>query len=430
MLEFPLLSLAPTAEALRRLIGLRYVIVALLAVAIVFAKVVLGTAIQWTMVAAGLGLLLLVNMAIHRRVARQRSVSERELFTTFIIEVFALTGVLWTMGGSASPLVSLYLLPLTVAANLLRRRHTWIVALVTALCYSALIAFDVPVDEHDHAAVSTQFSQHVLGMWAIFVVSAALVAHYVSSLAQSLRERDRQLAQAREEGLRNERIVALGMQSAGAAHELSTPLASISVLAEDMARRHTHDPELADDVALLQGEVARCKQILNALAARAGSTSDEGEGMQSPEAFIRATLERWQLVRPVTPAVLRWVGTSPSPCLPVDRTLEQALHNLLDNAADASPAGFDVAGTTDAGKVVIDILDQGPGLSAEVQARVGEPFFTTKGPDGGMGVGIFLANATIERFGGSVHWFNRPGGGCCTRITLPCLVDTAPGASR
>ena len=422
MLDFPRLSVAPTAEALRRLIGLRYVIVALLVVAIVVAENFLDIEVPWPLAAAGLALLLVVNVVIHGCVAKQRSVSEPELFASFVVEVLALTAVLWTMGGSASPLVSLYLLPLTVAANLLRRRHTWVVALATALCYSALIAFDAPMEAHDHNAASTQFSQHVLGMWAIFVVSAALVAHYVSSLAQSLRERDRQLAEAREEVLRNERIVALGMVSAGAAHELSTPLATISVLAEDMARRHADDPELADDVALLQGEIARCKQILNALAERAGSPTDRLEGMQSPEAFVRATVDRWRLLRPVTPAELRWTGSAASQRLVVDRTLEQAIHNLLNNAADASPAGFDVAGTSAADEVVIDILDQGPGLTPEVQARVGEPFFTTKGPHGGMGVGIFLANATIERFGGSVRWFNRPGGGCCTRITLPCLA--------
>ena len=110
-----------------------------------------------------------------------------------------------------------------------------------------------------------------------------------------------------------------------------------------------------------------------------------------------------------------------------DQTLEQALLNLLNNAADASPDGFEVAGPHGDGDVVIDILDRGPGLTDEVQARAGELFFSTKAPEGGMGIGLFLANATIERFGGSVSLFNRPGGGCCTRVTLP-LADVWPEA--
>jgi two-component system sensor histidine kinase RegB len=106
-----------------------------------------------------------------------------------------------------------------------------------------------------------------------------------------------------------------------------------------------------------------------------------------------------------------------------DRTLEQALSSLLNNAADASPGGFEIVGRTDDGNVVIDILDRGPGLTPEVQARAGELFFSTKAEEG-MGIGLFLANATIERFGGSVRLFNRAGGGACTSVMLPSLAET------
>jgi two-component system sensor histidine kinase RegB len=263
-----------------------------------------------------------------------------------------------------------------------------------------------------------------------FIVSAALVAHYVSSLAQSLRERDRQLAYAREEALRNERIVALGTLSAGAAHELGTPLATMSVLAEDMARRHTSHPELAADVSDLQTEIANCKRILNALTQATGSTRGEGGGAESADLFLERSVDRWQLVRPGARATLRWDDSSPAPALVADHTLEQALQSLLNNAADASPEGFEVAGRADGSNVVIDILDGGPGLTEEAQARAGELFFSTKAPESGMGIGLFLASATIKRFGGSVRLFNRSTGGCCTRITLPFLVDRRPGGER
>jgi two-component system sensor histidine kinase RegB len=426
MVEFPLISLAPTPDALRRLIGLRYVVVALLAIAVLIVPVVAGTPVPWVPVSAGLTALLLVNAVVHRRVSTRQPVSEQELFASFVVEVLALTGLLYFVGGSTSPLVSLYLLPLTVAANLLRRRHTWILTLLAALCYSVLLVLFVPVEPHvDHGgAPPAQFSRHVLGMWGIFIVSAALIAHYVSSLAQSLRERDRQLAQAREEALRNERIVALGVLSAGAAHELGTPLATMSVLAEDMARRHSRHAELAADVADLQTEIAHCKRILNALTQATGSARGEGGGPQCADRFLEGAIDRWQLVRPTGRAALVWRDSSPAPTLVADRTLEQALHNLLNNAADASPDGFEVAGRTEGRNVVIEILDRGPGLTGESQARAGELFFSTKGSEGGKGIGLFLANATIERYGGSVRLFNRSEGGCCTRITLPFLADT------
>ena len=426
MVDLPLTFLAPTSDALRRLIGLRYAVAALLAVAALTIHFIVDMPLPLIPIMAGLAVLLLVNAFVHWRISTRRPVSEPELFANFSAEVLALTALLYFAGGSTSPLVSLYLLPLTVAANLLTRRHVWMLTLIAVLCYSLLLVWYVPFtpQEQHSDSQATHFGLHVLGMWVIFIVSAGLVAHYVSLLAQSLRERDRQLAHAREEALRNERIVALGTLGAGAAHELGTPLATMSVLAEDMARRHGHHAELAADVADMQTEIAQCKRILGALTEVTGSTRGEGGGAQSADEFLERTVDRWQLMRPGARAVLHWEDSSASPVLVADRTLEQALLNLLNNAADASPDGVEVEGRTDGGNVVIDILDRGPGLTAEVQARAGELFFSTKAPEGGMGIGLFLANATIERFGGSVRLFNRSGGGACTRITLPFLADT------
>ena len=410
-------------SALRRLIGFRYAVMVLVSASVLSLHAIFETPIPWPPVIAGLAGLVLVNVALHWYVSARGSVGEKALLVNFVLEIAALTSILYFVGGSTSPLVSLYLLPLTMAANLLTRRHTWVLAFLTAACYSLLLAVAVPMEEHVHdgGVQSKAFSEHLIGMWVIFVVSAGLVAHYVSSLAQAVRERDRQLARAREEALRNERIVALGTLGAGAAHELGTPLSTMSVLAEDMARRHAANAELASDVEVLQGEVAHCKTILNALARAAGTARGEGGGAEAADVFLMRTVDRWQLLRPAVPADVQWSGRD-APALVADQTLEQALLNLLNNAADASPSGFEVKGHAGEAEVVIDILDRGPGLTGEVSSRAGELFFSTKGSEGGLGIGLFLANATIERFGGSVSLFNRADGGCCTRVVLPPVV--------
>ena len=409
--------------AIRRLVGFRYAVALLVAIAIAALRLFFDVPVRWMPLILALATLVGVNAMLHARIAVQGTVSQRGLLVNFVLEIAALTAILYFVGGATSPLVSVYLLPLTMAANLLARSSTWTLALLTAACYTWLLFAGTPVAEHVHdaGAESKAFSQHLIGMWAVFVVSAGLVAHYVSSLAQSVRERDRRLAQAREDALRNERIVALGTLGAGAAHELGTPLATMSVLAEDMARRHAANAALSADVELMQGQIAHCKTILDALARAAGAERAEASAAEAADAFIARTVDRWQLLRPTVPAAVEWSG-SERPSLVSDRTLEQALHNLLNNAADASPGGFEVKGTAGAGEIVIDILDRGPGLSAETEARAGEPFYSTKAPEGGMGIGLFLANATVERFGGRVSLFNRVEGGCCTRVTLPLLA--------
>lgn len=409
-------------DAVRRLVGLRYVIVALLAASILVLRFVLGMPVPLVPATVGLVALLAINGVVHRQLRRAQPVREVELYANLVAEVMALTGLLFFLGGSTNPLVSLYLLPLTVAANLLSRRHTWTLATLTVMAYSLLLAWHVPLDPHaahgdDHA---TSFGLHLFGMWFIFVASAGLIAHYVSSMAQALRDRDRELAAAREEALRSERIVALGTLAAGAAHELGTPLATMSLLAEDMALRHADDPDLTDDVADLQAQVARCKRIISSLAASAGSARGEDAEPQAADRLLDDTIEDWRLMRPTVRATWRWQGGE-APRLVAEKTLGQALINLLNNAADASPGGIEIVAAAQGKEVVIDILDHGPGISAEDAPRVGQPFFTTKSEGGGMGIGLFLANATVERFGGRVSLFNRPGGGACTRITLPTL---------
>lgn len=91
---------------------------------------------------------------------------------------------------------------------------------------------------------------------------------------------------------------------------------------------------------------------------------------------------------------------------------------MLNNAADVSPAGIELEGSWTETQLTIEIRDRGPGLSEEVAQRAGQAFFTTKGPRG-LGIGLFLANASIERYGGEVNLFNRKGGGACVRVNLP-----------
>jgi two-component system sensor histidine kinase RegB len=340
--------------------------------------------------------------------------------------VLGLTALLYFAGGSTNPLVSLLLLPLMIAATILPARYSWGVAALAVCCYSLLLFWYLPLGEQPHhGEAAAEFNLHVLGMWATFVVSAGLIAHFVASMAHSLRERDRMLALAREEALRNERIVALGTLAAGAAHELGTPLATMTVLADDMAYRYAGQPELREDTAEMQTQIANCKAIISSLAGSAGAARGESGRAQAADSFLDEVLAKWLLMRPAVNVDCRWSDVTPAPSIIVEQTLSQAVINLFNNAADASPSRVEIFGRCEADRVVIEINDRGPGLSAEVARRAGEAFFSTKAP-AGLGIGLFLANATIERFGGRVQIFNREGGGACTQIALPVL---APGGA-
>jgi two-component system sensor histidine kinase RegB len=255
-------------------------------------------------------------------------------------------------------------------------------------------------------------------MWLGFMISVIVVAYFVVEMARAVRSRDAQLTRVREETLRNERIVALGTQAAGAAHELGTPLSTMSVVIGEM-RRECSAPEQQDSLLILDEQVRNCKRILDSLLSQAQETSSE----LPLEEFIHNVLDEWQLLRPTVHYRSQVSGLQPSPWLRADPALRSALLNLLNNAADASPDKMDILLRWNDANITLEIRDHGPGLTAEAAARAGSAFFTTKKE--GRGLGMFLANATLERLGGSVRLYNREGGGATTEVTLPLQGKTS-----
>jgi len=437
----PLLATQTGHSHLRRLFLLRCGAILAQCATLILVHRFLSPDFAWLPMLGAVGFLTVVNALTWWRLSLDFPVGSLELFLQLSIDVLVLTVLLYYGGGSTNPFVSLYLLPLVIAAATLPRRHTWAMAALTLACYSLLMIWYVPLPgghaQHEAAAMQQMdhthhhmdmgappgadaaaslpgdaFNIHVLGMWLGFVISALVVAYFAVEMARAVRVRDAQLNRVREETLRNERIVALGTQAAGAAHEMGTPLATMSVVIGEM-RRECNAPEQQDNLVILDEQVRNCKRILDSLLSQAQETSSE----LSVEEFLRNVLDEWQLLRPTVRYRFTVDIPQPSPRLRAEPALRSALLNLLNNAADASPDEMDIRLRWDDANITLDIHDHGPGLTSDAAARAGSAFFTTK--QEGRGLGLFLANATLERMGGSVRLSNREGGGATTEVVLP-----------
>jgi two-component system sensor histidine kinase RegB len=258
-------------------------------------------------------------------------------------------------------------------------------------------------------------------MWLAFVLSTVIIAWFVVKMSASIRERDQDLAKAREHALRNEQIIALGTLAAGAAHELGTPLSTMAVVSGELQQEYIHDSEFQNNVRILRDQIAHCKQTLTQLLAKAGQTRAE-HGSELPiDEFLRQILDKWKLIRPSVKFTYHSTGTQPTPRIMDNQLLSQSILNLLNNAADASSKCIEIKSNWDNLVLHLEIIDDGQGLSAEALQRAGEAFFSSKAPGQGFGIGLFLANANIERFGGSVRLFNLENGGACTQVVLPLI---------
>jgi two-component system sensor histidine kinase RegB len=357
------------------------------------------------------------NVALHLW-RRKRPIASFAVGILLLADASLLTTLLYLSGGPWNPFTSLYLVYVTLAALALGMGWAIAILCTAAAGYGWLFHAHVPVCvlEHEHHG-DAGLPTHLQAMWVAFVVTGMIVAYFVSRVARALRERDAELAQAQRIAGRNEKVLSLSTLAAGAAHELGTPLATISVATHELQRVLEREGLASDDARLIRGAVERCRRIVLQMSGR----SAEGVGEIPQTASMTSVLDELR-ERALTEERDRF-AVELDPRVPehvaVPREgLVQALTCLIRNAVDASPPHGRVVlrVLADRGRLRFDVEDAGKGIAGDTLLRLGEPFFTTKPVGHGMGLGVFLARAFADRWSGSLAIHSAPGHG--TRATL------------
>jgi len=363
----------------------------------------------------------------------KKTVTDNTLIWQLVADLAAFTSVLYFTGGASNPFGWFYLVPIFIAATLLPGRSVWIIAGLSIVAYTSLMFFYLPdtgvFDEHMqhiedfHQNISDAgFHQHIIGMWVGFLVTALLVAYVVTRMAGSIRERDQYLAQARENALRDERLVALGTLAAGTAHELGTPLSTIAIIIKEMQVSAESEQNMAY-LGIIRKQVERCKTALAMISHCAGEELMRGGKMLPVRQYISNIIEQWQQQRSSTQLVLASNLESLDSQILAEQTMTQALINILNNAADASPREISLQVEEQGAQVIISVMDSGRGLDSMAQAHAGKHTYSSK--EHGLGLGLFLAHASIERLGGEILLTNREQGGAIVKIILPLTQSEA-----
>lgn len=379
-----------------------------------------GLALPWLPMLATLATLALGNALAALWARRASGVPTWALTTALALDCTALGVLLFFSGGANNPLVTLYLLPLVYAALTLPRRQAWLLAVLAVADYTFLMDFFIPLPG-SHSDPALAFRLHTVGMWATFCGAAALMVGLIGKMTHELRARDRALREFREKQLRDEQWVALGTLAASAAHELGTPLSTLAVLIGEWRHTPLDNPDLHEDLALMQAQVNACKAALNRLTSEAGVA--RGETRQAADLYMTQLLRQWRTLRPHVAARYQ-PDPGPAPRLALDAGITAALLNLLNNAADASPQEVDIDTDWSGAAFCLTIRNRGPGLSPQLLAAAGAPGAPSS--KGGLGLGVALAHATFERLGGEVRLRNRAGGGVEATVILPWPKEGEP----
>ena len=339
----------------------------------------------------------------------------------FVLDTLCLTAVLMLTGGPSNPFTLLFLVHITLSATILTRRQTWGLGLLAIACFAVLFRVYRPVPqlEMHHGAGA---SLHLSGMWLGFAIATFLVAMFAGRISELLRQHEASLLRMQEELARKDRLASLVTLAAGAAHELSTPLATIAVVSRELelyATQSLRDAAVAEDSRLVRSEVERCRQILQRMSVEGAEPAGEAISAVTAGELIAAVRESFHS----TATLEATTGGAADAILRIPRHgVEQALIALVRNALESSSGGSQVVLTAvRAGEYVrFEVKDHGAGMTSDVLRHAGEPFFTTKEPGKGMGLGIFLVRTLADRLGGRFTIESNPGLG--TTATLELLA--------
>ena len=403
---------------MQRLIMLRGVVMACLSL-VILALYQASIPLPYAPLISAIVALGLLSLIAWWRLRKTTQTSQRELVLQLLGDIAALSLLFYFSGGYSNPFIWMYLLPITVAAVALRASYAWLIASLSIACYTLLMFYHVPLSHlHMHMRDDAKLDIHLVGMWIGFVVSSVIVAIFISRIGQNLRDNDNKIAEVREKVLESERMLALGTLATSAAHELGTPLATMAVVSKELTQDYADQPELLAQLAILQKQVSRCKEILSGITRNAGQArADAGQGLPLRE-FLHDAIQRWRDTRPATELVVNMPNNAFNPTITMDRTLTQAIQNMLDNAADESPDRVLFDAEWNEKSLKIQIRDFGKGLSAETKNQLGTPFFTSKNEQG-MGLGVYLTQTTLARYGGELSLNNHTEGGVMTIVNLP-----------
>jgi two-component system sensor histidine kinase RegB len=411
-----LVAMRPPGARLHTLILLRWLAITGQTIAILFVHFGLDFSLPLGLSLATVAVLVAVNVASFLLFPTSHRLTDRGAAAFLALDIVQLAVLLYLTGGLGNPFSLLMLVPVTISATILSLASTVVLGALAVIATLLLAVFHLPLPWGEGGFVLPPL--YLAGAATALLLGLGFISVYTWRVAAEARRMSDALATTQIALAREQRLSALGGLAAAAAHELGTPLGTITLVAKELARELPPDDPIGDDVRLLLAEAQRCRDILANLARRPDPEDP------FPELPIAALVEEafGPHQRGGIELAVRLRGSGKQPLAPRLPEIMHGLGNLAENAFDFARARIDVTIDWDEERIVVTIADDGPGLSSDMLGALGEPYVTSRPDDGGMGLGVFIAKTLLGHTGAQVAFGNQPGGGCEATVTWPRAV--------
>lgn len=411
----------------RTLVTLRWIVIAGETALLFLMAAVLGAQAPYAACAAVVAVGALVNVATALASPPQRVMGDREAVAQLSLDIVQMSALLALIGGTANPFILILLAPPTLAAATLPLRPVWILGILASAFSMLLTVAALPYPSEPRLSLEFRL---VAGL--ANVAGIALLTSYVRQSVEEAARMALALDVTQKVLAREQRLSALGGLAAAAAHELGTPLATISIVAKEMAREAA-TPQVREDAELLMSQAERCREILKRLAATPDKATDEVHERLSLRQLVQEVIEPHanasKEVR--VEAIVTGAKDVKTPDIRRLPEITHAFTTFVENAVDFAKSEILVSARFDADTITVEVRDDGPGFAPEILAKLGEPYVTSRpGAEGsrtghiGMGLGFFISKTLLERTGAVVTFHNaRPRGAVVAARWPRALVE-------
>lgn len=431
----------PARVRLKTLITIRWIAVAGQLATLLIVHFALDFAFDLGFAIAAVAVSAALNLYLARRFPATKQLSDAEAATQLGFDLLQLALLLYLTGGLTNPFSLLMLVPVTISATILSRRSTAVLLLVALALSLVLALWHQPLPWRGMPVVIPE--TYLAGVWIGLCFSMVFLALYVARVSSEARRRATALAATQAALSREHRLAALGTLAAAAAHELGTPLGTITLAARELEQETPPDDPKYEDVALIASQARRCRQILERIGKQRVAGGGDPFAHQRISALVREAARPYEELSDTAILVRSAPRSVDGPPQPVVRRRPEILHalgNFIENAVSFARSRVLIDISWSYRVIEVAIEDDGPGFVPSVLRSLGEPYVTTRGGlgeaggrDGGLGLGVFIAKTLLERTGARVSFVNAKGGGALVRITWPVealLTQPDTGTAR
>ncbi|MBN8647054.1 MAG: HAMP domain-containing histidine kinase [Caulobacterales bacterium] len=349
--------------------------------------------------------------------------SDLHIFVWLLVDIAFLFMILTQTGGPSNPFAGLLIVPLMLGSLMLPRRLAWGVFAFNILVYLVLELFESPMIVHNMRHTSF-FDMHIQGMMFAYFLSSLLLVFFVNRISETLRTKEALLRDANKKAFEEQELIRLGLLTTGAAHELGTPMATLSVILSDWQEFGPPKKKIERDIEIesMLIQLNLCKTRISDILASSGAMRAESAKACDISEFINQTADEWQTMNAFVPQLVREIEIAPINCF-CDKNLGQSITNVLNNAYEASRGNNQSIVILRASETEtefrIEIEDFGNGFEQDKINKIGTPFNTSKSKNG-HGLGLFLVANTLKYLDGKIVVQNKPkASGSIVKLTIP-----------